>query len=180
MSSVKEQIKASTYLAQHVKTRTYNGCFPLNFSVRSDAGNAGKDFQLDNIQRHDHTVWSSAMGPPVFILFDSDHPVTVTEVLIKVPKTGYTCPAKDLDVMLFDIPSGEGCLSREPLAKLSLSVSLEAGFVKHVFSEPISSVRSVLIVGRTVWGESIENVDIQYIQFGGYRGPHAFPSASFL
>lgn len=180
MSSVREQLHHTVSDRLGATTRTYNGCFPLNFRVRSNAGHSGKDYNLDNLMRHDHSVWSSAIAPPVFILFDSDSPVTVTEMLIKIPKTGYTCPAKDIDIMLFDRPSGEECLMAEPLAKLSITTSIETGYVKHVFSVPISGVLSVLLVGRTVWGETSENVDIQYVTFGGYRGPHAFPSAAFL
>jgi hypothetical protein len=167
-------------LSFHPTTRTYNGCFPLPFTARTDAGNSGKEYLLENLSQHDHSVWSSAAPPPTFIVFKSAARVTVTEMLVKIPRVGFTCPAREIDVMLFEEDSGEGCLLAEPLCRLNMTVDMDPGFVKHVFTRPIPDVKSALMAVKSVWGESGENVDLQYVAFGGYRGPHAFPSASFL
>jgi hypothetical protein len=157
--------------------RTYNGCFPLFLPASSSGGSNGRDYVLSNIMRNDDSVWCSSAKPPVYIDFESKEPVTLTEMIVRIPSRGYTCPARRVEVFVYGRPGGAECLLGPALATLEMEIPLRIGYVKHIFSRPIPEVRSILLVVRGVWGDDSMNVDLQYIAFGGYIGPHAFPSA---
>ena len=191
MATVREYLSGDpspSITSQTPADRTYNGCFPLHFTARTGARSAGKDYTVENIIRDDDSVWSTVDGPPAMVLFDTrNHDgVTVTEIYVRCPPfPDYNSPASVVEFFLFSEPSGTECLSLTPLAKLAVEFSFanpKRVFARHVFTRPVSNVKSVLLlVKETHTTQPLStNVDLQYVAFGGFYASHAFPHASLI
>lgn len=177
------------YLPDHASTvqsvRTYTGCFPLHFTPTSNSGGeASKDYGLANLLKNDHTVYSSAHAPPIFISFQCREAVTLTEVVVKAPDSGYTCPVQQFEMVAYARQDGWGevrGIQGDALMRITGELKGDCLGVKHVFTRPISGVQTVILNIKSVYGSSSglsENVDLQYVGFGGFCGSHSFPSAS--
>jgi len=178
----------------------------LQFSVVStDGGHFSHNYRVDNLLVPDATVYCTKKkrNTNIVLRFQEPYPFTLTHIIVKAPENGFDSPVgegliwvsfdppdiaqsskfDDYDTSLYEsfINSrvrSDSSLALEPHEPAAYFMLRDTWCAVHKLTIPRSGyyVLIKLIRSRTEG----ENVDIQYLGFKGFVGPHAFQEGSLV
>jgi len=180
----------------------------LKFSVvSSDGGHFAQNYCVENIISQDASVYCSKKrhNTNIVLKFEENFPFTITHVIVKAPEHGFNSPiGEGLIFTSYDFPDVsqtskfdnydahmyESYISSH-CSSVSSSCNLHpsdpAAYFKSMKNTwcsiqklPIPRSGNYVVVKLLRSRNDGENVDIQYIGFKGFVGPHAFQDGSLI